>query len=89
MRAFSELLGKILLWFVILWLGAIMVMPKDLRPVLACEPVVWLTRSLGEFVGSAAGTDHVRTDNAEAVGSFARGCMRVMTRYFDGGAARS
>jgi len=89
MRAFSELLGRIVLWSGLLWVGAILVAPADLRPVLACRPVVWLTRSLADVAGAAAGADRSGVDHAEAIGNFSRGCMRVMARYFDSGAAGS
>jgi hypothetical protein len=85
MRAFSELLGRIALWSGLLWVGAILVVPPDLRPALVCRPVVWLTGSLADVASAAAGADRAGFDHTEALGNFSRACMRVMSRYFDPG----
>ena len=89
MRALSEIIGKLVLWAALLWIGAIFVAPADLRPVLACQPVVWVTRSLASVAGAGGGEDRAAMEQSDALGNFSQGCARVMRDYFALGGARS
>jgi len=88
-RTLSEFVGRLTLWAGLLWVGAILVAPVDVRPAVACRPIVWLTRALADVASSAAGAERPGFDAGDATGSLSQGCMRVIVRYFDAGAARS
>lgn len=85
MRAFSELLGRLVVWVTLLWLGAILLAPRELRPALACRPLVWLTRSLADIARGAASDAVQALPQGDVLDHFSQGCSDVMRQYLNGG----
>jgi len=88
MRALSEILGRSVLVLATIWIGAVVLMPADLQPLVACQPLVWATRTLGELAGAAAGHSVQGADPSDALGGLAQGCMRTIGRYLRPGGGR-
>jgi hypothetical protein len=87
MRTLPDFVGRLVIWAALIWVAAILISPTDVRPAIACQPVVWLTRSLAGLAGAAAGTASA-VDHGDSVSSVERGCTRVMTDYFANSAVR-
>jgi hypothetical protein len=79
MRALSELLGKILLAALVLWIGSVALTPPSLRPQVICRPLSLTAEAAANLLGAAGYTAHGTPEGTINTNALARACIDFVT----------
>ena len=78
MRALSELLGKILLATVVLWIGSVALTPASLRPQVICRPLSLLAEAAANLLGAAGYPASGTPEGPGGTASLGRACIEFV-----------